>query len=696
MREGGIDSFFDPRAVAVVGASKTAGKVGNSILMNVIKSGFRGEVYPINPKENEIAGLKCYGSIGDAGETDMAIIAVPSKVAVDAAEECGDAGVKNLIVISAGFREIGKEGLALERELLGICNRSGMRMLGPNCLGMIDTFTPLNASFAAKLPLKGEIAFISQSGALCTSILDWSLRRGVGFSKFVSLGNMADLKEVDFIEAAANDECSRVIICYIEGTTDGKRFLRVAREAGKKKPIIMFKAGTTDAGAMAASSHTGSLAGSDAAYETAFKQCGVIRARSMQELFDLAIAFSKQPLPKGSGVAIITNAGGPGIIAADSTEAQGLRMARFGDETLKALRAGLPPESNLYNPIDVIGDAREDRYSLALGAALRDTSVDGAIVLLTPQAMSRPVETAKEIIKMRLLDKPILSVFMGGEAVEEGADLLTKEGMPCYPFPERAVSAMAGLVTYSLRKTAEPDELLNLDVDKAVAEAVMGEVRKDKRNVLLGSEAARIASAYGIPCAPCSLAADADAAVDIAEQLGYPVALKIASPKILHKTDIGAVKLDLDTPERVRSAFVEILENVGKFMPDARIYGIEVQGMQPKGKELIIGATKDLQFGHVVMFGLGGIYANLLRDVSFRLVEGLTRRDIEEMLGETKAYRLLKGIRGERQADIAAVMNVVARVAKLVSDFPEINELDINPLFAYESSCCAIDIKIVL
>ncbi len=696
MREDVLDSFFNPRGVAIVGASKSAGKVGNSILMNVISSGFSGSVYPINPKENEIAGLKCHGSIADTSEVDLAIVAVPSMVAVSVAEECGDAGVKNLIVISAGFREIGKEGLELEGQLLDICRGSGMRMLGPNCLGMMNTFTPLNASFAARFPLKGGIAFISQSGALCTSILDWSLQRGIGFSKFVSLGNMADLKEADFIEDAASDECSKVIICYIEGTTEGKRFLRVAREAAKEKPVIMFKAGVTDAGARAASSHTGSLAGSDVAYETAFKQCGLIRARSMQELFDLAIAFSTQPSPRGAKVAIVTNAGGPGIMATDSIEANGLSMARFTDDTIKKLRAGLPPESNVYNPIDLIGDAREDRYSFALEAALADPNVDGAIVLLTPQAMSKPLDTAREIIKMKSFNKPILGVFMGGDAVEEGIDILTRSGIPTYPFPERAVASMAGLVACSIRRLIESDGPTAFDADKAVVNELIKAVRSDKRNVLLGSEAARIAESYGIPCAPSHLATKPEQAVEISERIGYPVALKIASPKILHKTDIGAVKLGLEGPAKVRAGFSEVLENAWKFMPEARIYGVEVQGMRPKGRELIIGATKDIQFGHMVMFGLGGVYANLIRDVSFRLAEGLTKRDIDTMLGETKAYRLLKGIRGEKQADIPAVADVIARVARLVMDFPEINELDINPLFAYEESCCAVDIKIVL
>lgn len=682
--------------MAVIGASKTPGKVGNSILTNVLSSGYHGTVHPVNPKENEIAGLRCLGSVKDASNIDLAIIAVPSKVTAEVAEECGETGVKNLIVISAGFREIGKEGLDLEKQLMETCRRNSMRMLGPNCLGMMDTSTPLNASFAARFPLKGDIAFISQSGALCTSILDWSLQKGVGFSKFVSLGNMADLKEVDFIEDAAADESSRVIICYIEGVADGKRFLKVAKEAGKKKPVIMFKSGTTDAGARAASSHTGSLAGSDAAYETAFKQCGLIRARTMEELFDLAVAFSTQPIPNGANVAIVTNAGGPGIIATDSIVAKGLKVARFGGETIKTLRTKLPPESNVYNPIDLIGDAREDRYSFALEAALKDANVDGAIVLLTPQAMSKPLDTAREIIKMKSFNKPILSVFMGGEAVEDGIDALSEGGIPTYPFPERAVASMAGLVAFSRRTMTQPDEFLTFEVDKAAVDAVINGAKDDKRNVLFGSEATRIAIACGIPCAMSYLATSPEEAAEIAKRLGYPVALKIASPKILHKTDIGAVKLGLDSPEKVSAGFVEILENAWKFMPDARVYGVEVQEMRPKGRELIIGVTRDLQFGPMVMFGLGGIYANLLKEVSFKLVEGLTKRDIEDMLSETKAYNLLKGIRGEKQADVPAVMDVIGRVAKLVTDFPEINELDINPLFAYEESCCAVDIKIVL
>ncbi|MCL6634978.1 MAG: acetate--CoA ligase [Peptococcaceae bacterium] len=697
----GLASFFNPRSVAVIGASKSPGKIGNIIVRNIIGSGYRGKIFPINPKEAEIAGLACYPAVDRAPEPpDLAVISVPAAGVPAVAEECGKSGVKNLVVITAGFKETGREGLELERRLVEACRKYRMRMLGPNCVGLMDTHTPLNASFAAGFPDRGEIAFISQSGAMVLSILDWSRQAGLGFSKFISLGNKADLTETHFIEDAAADPCTRVILCYIEDVENGAHFLEVAGRAGRKKPVIILKSGTSQAGAQAASSHTGALAGSDLAYETAFRQCGVIRARSMPELFDLAVAFANQPVPKGERVAVVTNSGGPGIVTTDAIELKGLKMARFARETVEELRGHLPAESNIYNPVDVLGDARADRYRFALEKVLADPGVDSAVVLVCPAGVTEPAETARAMIEMRKAhpEKPLFAAFMGGEKLAEGVKLLGEAKIPCFTFPEPAVSAISGMVSYARNRElpAETEPLHFDDVDPEAVKAIFCGVKKDNRLFLLGSEAAGVAAAYGIPAAPTVLAGSPGDAAEQADRMGYPVVLKVASPKIMHKTDVGGVKTGLESPEEVRRGFVEIMDNVHRYLPRVVVYGVEVQKMMPKGVELIVGMSRDVQFGPMIAFGLGGIYVNLLKDVSFRLARGLNTREIENMLAETRAYTLLRGYRGEKPADIKAIIEIIGRVAQLVTDFPEITEMDINPVFAYTKGASALDVKITV
>ncbi|SFR08341.1 acetate--CoA ligase alpha subunit [Desulfoscipio geothermicus] len=696
-----LTSMVRPESVAVVGATPKPGKIGHTIFNNVINSGYQGKIFPINPKEKEIAGLQAYPAVSEVPEqVDMAVIAVPAARVLDVAEDCGRAGVKSLAVITAGFKEVGSEGLELEKRLVQTCKNYGMRMLGPNVVGLIDTHTPINASFSATFPKKGEIAFLSQSGAMLVAILDWSIAVGLGFSKVVSLGNKADLSEIDFIEEAANDPNTKVILCYIEDIVDGPRFLDVASRAARKKPVIVIKSGTSQAGAQAASSHTGALAGSDLAYDVAFRQCGIIRAKSMTELFDLAVAFAKAPVPKGNRVAIVTNSGGPGIIATDNVEAMGLTMARFEKETIDELRENLPAESNIYNPVDVLGDAKADRYRFALQKVCADPNVDSVVVLMCPVGVTQPIETTEAILEMReaFPDKPIFGAYMGGETLAGGANMLAKAGVPCFTFPEPAIASISGLVHYNeVLRTPEEDSAADLpNIDRKGVKAIFYDVLKDNRLVLLGSETAEIAKCYGIPAAPVALATSPDEAVEEAEKMGFPVVLKVASPKIMHKTDVGGVKIGLQTAEEVRQAYIEIMDNVHGYMPQAVIYGIEVQKMMPKGTELIIGMTRDVQFGPLIAFGLGGIYVNLLKDVSFRLARGLTAREIENMLRETKAYTLLRGYRGEKPRDMAALVDVIRRVAALVNDFPEIAEMDINPVFAYEDGLSALDIKITI
>ncbi len=696
-----LAGLFNPKSAAIIGASKSPGKIGNVIVKNIIGSGYKGKVFPVNPKESEIEGLPCYPSVDKIPEpAEMAVLSVPAVRSLEIAEACGRAGVKYLVVITAGFKETGKEGLELERKLLEICRKHEMRMLGPNCVGLMDTHAPINASFAAGSPLKGEIAFISQSGAMVLSILDWSYRVGLGFSKFISLGNKADLTEAHFIEDAAEDPNTKVILCYIEDVEKGPHFLDVARQASRKKPVIILKSGTSQAGAQAASSHTGALAGSDLAYETAFNQSGVIRARNMPELFDLAVAFANQPIPAGDRVAVITNSGGPGIVATDNIEEKKLKMARFSKETIEALRNYLPAESNIYNPVDVLGDAKADRYHFALKNVLADPGVDSAVVLVCPAAVTEPAETARAMAQMRkeYPDKPLFAALMGGERLEDGEKILSQAHIPCFTFPEPAITSISGMVSYgrvkNLPSKIEPLTFKNIDLK--TVKATLYDVKRDNRLVLLGSEAAEIISAYGIPAAPTVLASTPEQAVAQADRLGYPVVMKIASPKILHKTDVGGVKIGLDSREKVSRGFIEIMDNVHRYLPRVAVYGVEVQKMMPKGVELIIGMTRDIQFGPLIAFGLGGIYVNLLKDVSFRLVDGLTEKEINDMISETKAYTLLRGYRGEKPADIASILEIIGRVAKLAGDFPEINEIDINPVFAYNQGASALDVKITI
>lgn len=696
-----VDSFSNPKTVAVIGASNTPGKIGNAIVNNLIKSGYKGKIYPINPKEKKISELQCYPSLADVpGDIEMAIFCIPARKAMETAEECGKKGVKNLVVITAGFKEVGRAGAELEKEFLSLCSQYGMRVLGPNVVGFVDTHTPINATFLKGFPPKGEIAFISQSGAILASILDWSQSAGIGYSKIYSLGNKADLSEVDFIAEAADDPNTKVILCYIEDVSHGPEFLKVVSEATRKKPVVILKSGTSHSGALAASSHTGALAGSDLAYNTAFKRCGVLRVSSMSELFDLAISFVNQPVPKGDRVAIITNSGGPGIIATDKVEAHGLQMARFEKETIEELRSYLPAEAGIYNPVDVLGDAKADRFRFAFEKVFKDENVDGVLLLLCPVAVTEPLETAQALVEFSRLypEKTVVAAYMGGKSLEEGAKLLSGSGIPCFSMPEPAVAVIAGMTAYRKMKERAGAELRKIDLkpDLKTVKAVFYDVKRDNRLALLGSEAAEVIEAYGIKAAPTILSQNPDEAAEIADQLGYPVVLKIASPKIMHKTDVGGVISGIQSAEEVKDAYVHIIENVHRYLPKVVPYGIEIQKMVPKGIELIVGMTRDVQFGPLIAFGLGGIFVNLIKDVSFRLAQGLTSAEIADMIAETKAYSLMKGYRGDNPVDILAVSEAIRRLAVLATDFPEITEIDINPVFAYEDGIAALDVKITL
>ncbi|RPI88166.1 MAG: CoA-binding protein [Chloroflexi bacterium] len=681
-----LEMFTNPRGVAVVGASASPEKLGYQVLDNIIRYGYKGGVYPINPKADEILGLKVYPTVSSInGPVDLAVILVPSKAVPPVLEESGQKGIKGAVVITAGFREVGKEGKALEQQLIDIANQYDMQLIGPNVLGIIDTVASLNASFAAGMPRHGHIAFMSQSGALCTSVLDFALGQGTGFSRFYSIGNKADLNEIDFLKAWQKDPETNVIAAYLEGITDGPEFMRVSRQVSRLKPIVAIKSGTTSAGSRAVSSHTGTLAGSEKAYDAAFKQSGIVRAGSVQELFDYSQAFARQPIPKSDAVAVVTNAGGPGIMASDAIERAGMRLASLTPEIQQSLRAALPAAASVVNPIDVLGDAPADRYALAIDGALRDPNVGMVVVVLTPQTSTQIPETAKLLGELaRKYEKPAFAAFMGDLAIREAVEILTEYSIPNYPVPERAVAAMAAMWRHNQWTNLPEQKIETFDVNKEVVRNVLDKVRADGRATAGDAEARDVLEAYGIPLPKTALATNAEEAVAFAEEIGYPVVMKIASPDILHKTDIGGVKLNLTSASEVRDAFDLIMYRAIRHMPDANIWGCQIQQMVKGGRETIIGVNRDPQFGPLLMFGLGGVYVEAFKDVTFR-VAPIDRREASEMVTEIRSYALLRGVRGEPAADIEGIIDTLLRISQLVTDFPEIVELDINPLLVFPS-----------
>lgn len=695
-----LTPFTTPRSVAVIGASRDPSKLGHDVLENIKRYAYPGTIYPVNPKSDEILGLRCYPSVLDIPDpVDLAVIVIPARFVAGALEECGEKGVKGAIVISAGFRETGAEGRKREREIIEVGEKYNIRLIGPNCLGIIDTILPLNASFAAGMPDRGGIAFMSQSGALCTSILDIALSERIGFSRFVSLGNKADLNELDFLRAWADDAESKVITAYLEGIEDGAAFIETARQMTKRKPIIAIKSGTTEAGARAVSSHTGTLAGSERAYESAFHQAGILRAHSVEELLDTAMAFARQPLPPNDQVAVVTNAGGPGIMATDALGRNGLGLASLTSETHAHLRENLPPAASPHNPIDVLGDALADRFALALKAALADPNVGSVLVVLTPQVMTQIEETARLIgeIACGQKEKPVLTCFMGQATIGEGVRILTEHHIPNYRVPERAVAALGALVRQREWQERPIHEVERFDADEEKVHQILKQVRAESRNSIGDAEARAVLQAYGIRVPRSELVATADEAVTAAEEIGYPVALKIASPDILHKTDIGGVKLNVSSATDVRDAFDLMVFRAQHHMPDARIWGCQVQEMVRGGRETIVGMSRDPQFGPLLLFGLGGIYVEAIKDVTFRIAP-VSRVEAMEMVHEIRAYSLLRGVRGEASADIAAIVQAIQRIAQLVTDFPEIVELDINPLLAFDQGrgVMGLDMRLIL
>ncbi len=699
-----MDKIFYPQSVAVVGANKVPGTVPHDIIHNILKADFQGIVYPVSPREKFIAGAKCYKYIVDIEDPiDLAIIVFPSSVGHMALEQCGKKGVKSVIIISAGYREVGGKGVEREKQILEIAGKYDINFIGPNCLGVINTDpkSMLNASFARKMPEAGSIGFLSQSGALCTAVLDYAQAKHIGFSKFISFGNKADIDEIDLLKYLKDDPKTKVILMYLEEISKGRKLMETAREIINEtgKPILAIKSGRTDEGASAAASHTGSLAGSDQVTDAALKQAGIIRCHNIEEMFNKAIAMAYQPMPKSNHVAIITNAGGPGVLTTDSAIHEGLELAKFSDQTTAVFKKNLPKTANIKNPVDVIGDARADRYKIALSQALKDVNVDGAFVILTPQSMTDIETIAKEIVNVaEQYDKPLYASFMGEADVAPGVDILQRNKIPHYQLPESMCKSFATAFNFETHKLNEIDRSeLYEDVDKAAAQKILNEALEKGRKILPENEADKVLETYKIPVPKRKLVNSAEEAGKAAKEIGYPVVLKIMSEDITHKFDIKGVVIDVKNAKEAKEAYKSIMTHVPKAKPKAKIDGVLVEEMIPKGQEVILGVKRDPAFGPFIMYGLGGIFVEVFKDVSFR-VAPVDKETATEMIEETKSSHILHGARGIEPADMDALQNTLIRLGQLAVDCPQIKELDINPLIVLKKGkgCFVADANIMI
>ncbi len=679
-----LNTLFTPDTVAVVGASRTPGKVGHDILSNLIEGGFEGTIVPVNPAGGTILGLQvCENLRKYDGEIDQVIIAIPKEYVLASVKEALGKGAKSVIMITAGFKETGDMGAALEEEIATICTRGGARLLGPNCLGLINTKHKLNSSFAGSMPLPGRIGVFSQSGALCSSILDLASQKFLGFSKLISIGNKADIDEDDLLEYFGKDDQTDVVIGYLENIVSGNRFIKVASKICAKKPVVILKSGTSQAGQRAAASHTGVLAGADTAYGAAFKRSGIIRADTFDALFDYATALSMQPLPKGNRVLIITNAGGPGTMAADAVEHAGMQVAELTTNTASSLREQLPSMASVINPIDVLGDAPPERYAAALEAGQKDDSVDAIIIILTPQAMTDPGGTAREIALALDGSKPVLASFMGGNHVTVGRNELTAANLPDYASPERAVAALKVMYEYATWKNRPPRMVTRFRVNRRRAERII--TRSQRNSILQLNEvkSKKILDAYGFATPIGRLVTSVEEAMEHARRIGFPVAMKIVSSDIVHKSDMGGVKLNLANIQQVRDGYDLMMMRILQQVPDSRIEGIFMEKMVDSGLEIILGMSRDPQFGPMLMFGLGGIFVEVMKDVTFHLAP-ITHEEAVLMLKSTRSYDILEGKRGQKGVDITAIATGLQRISQLTTDFPQITELDINPFIVGE------------
>ncbi|MEN8121279.1 MAG: acetate--CoA ligase family protein [Bacteroidota bacterium] len=698
-----LDKLFYPKSIAVIGVTNIEGTVPYDILENIIKAGYNGVVYPVSQKERSICSVKAYKNINDIeAAVDLAILVIPSPLCPRALEQCGIKGIKAAIVISAGFKEIGEKGIAREKQLIEIAEKYNISFIGPNCLGVINTdpISNLNASFARKMPEEGSIGFLSQSGALCTAVLDYAKAKHIGFSKFISFGNKADISEVDLMYYLMKDVKTKVILVYLEEISDGRALMDVSQEIIKKsgKPVLIIKSGRTLEGASAAASHTGSLAGSDDICDAAFKQAGIIRCNHIEEMFNIATAFVYQPIPISNKIAIITNAGGPGVLTTDASIKENLQLAKFSDETRKKLKRHLPSTANINNPVDVIGDARSDRYNAAINATLNDDEVAGVFVILTPQSMTDIEVIAKEIIEVaKAHDKPVYTSFMGEADVAGGVDMLQKNKIPHYHLPESMSRSFAATYHFKQLLTKKNSETKYFEVNKKNVQTLLKSASKKEKTYLYEEEAVKVLKSYGMPIMSNGMANNPEEAIKIAKKIGFPVVMKIMSQDIVHKFDVKGVVLNINSSEEVQIAYNSIIKNVKELKAEAKIEGVFVTKMIPKGEELIMGLKQDPSFGPVIMFGLGGVFVEIFKDTSFKIAP-LSDNDIGAMIKEVKAYKILQGTRGNERRDIKCIKEMLMRLSQLAMDFPQIKELDMNPVIALEDGkgCFVADAKIML
>jgi len=674
-----LDPVFRPRSVAVIGASRRPQSIGYEILSNLIDHGFTGAVYPVNPATAVVRSMRSYRRLDDIeGPVDLAVVVVPRDRVLSVIDQCGRKGVRGVVVITAGFKEVGEDGAKLEQRVARRLKRWGMRMVGPNCMGVINTEPDvrLNASFAASSPERGNVGFISQSGALGEAILAHSTESGIGVAMFVSMGNKTDISGNDLLEYWEDNDDVQAILMYLESFGNPRRFTQIARRVTRKKPIVTVKAGRTAAGARAASSHTGSIVGLDVATDSLLAQCGVLRVSTMEEMFVQAAALATQPVPEGDRVAIVTNAGGPGILCTDACIGRGLSMAALGRATERALARALPPEASPTNPVDLIASADAARYRAALELVREDPGVDGIIAIFVSPIMIDAYEVARAIADSAEGPKPVLSVFMGRQRSAEGREVLRKARVPVYQFPEEAASAFSALARYRALREAPEGKTVVYRVNRTRARAAVASARRDGRNALRPGELRDLLESYGFPLAPGVEAASAAEAIAAAQDLGYPVVLKLASDRVVHKSDVGGVRLDLRNADEVGAAYRDLRGAMGRRDPAARV---TVQKLVPGGREVILGMTRDPQFGPVLMFGLGGVFVEVLKDVAVR-VHPLTDVDAEAMVREVRGYPLLAGMRGERAVDLDLVREALLRLSQLVTDFEDdLAELDLNP-----------------
>ena len=679
-----LDRMFSPRSIAVIGASKTVGKVGYLTLSNLVQSGFQGPIVPVNSAGGDLLGLTVYKQLADYPDAiDLVVIAVPAEMVPAAASEAVAKKAGAVVVVASGFKEAGPEGRALEDELIAICRRGGVRLLGPNCLGVINTAIRMNASFSRRIPQAGSMAIFSQSGALCTAMMDIADERELGVSKAISIGNKADITEVDVLEALAEDEDTKVIVGYLEDISDGDRFVKAAEAASNRKPVVILKAGTTTAGSRAAANHTGVLVGKDTAYGAAFKRAGICRADTFDALFDSATALALQPTPKGDRVLIITNSGGSGTISADAVEKAGLNVATLGEELALQLRRALPSAAFIDNPIDISAAAEPRHYAAALDIVAAEGSFDAVLIVLAPQYMTEPAATVRAIVAHLDENMPVLAAFLGGGDIMPSRQELAAAGLPFYDSPERAVTALKAMHEYGVWQRRPARQVVRFPVNRRRVERIIYRRQRTDRLRLGEVKSKDILKAYGFQILEGRLTTSPEEAMEIARFIGFPVALKVISPSIIHKSDLGGVRLNLNSAQEVADAFDLMMLRINKLAPNAIIGGIYVEKMAEKGLEVIIGMTRDPQFGPMLMFGLGGIFVEVMKDVTFHLAP-ITENEAAQMLQSTRSYELLQGKRGLKEVDMHAIAVALQRISQLTTDFPQILDLEINPLIVGE------------